>query len=59
MYDWIIEADIYRLRKAARETSKPGEQQKLEALAAQKERILAARKSDPPATGGDEQGFLA
>jgi hypothetical protein len=44
MFDWIIEADIYRLKKAARETSDPEEQRKLESIANRKERIVAAKR---------------
>jgi hypothetical protein len=36
MYDWIIEADVYRLRKAASEATNPRERRELEGLAEQK-----------------------
>jgi hypothetical protein len=36
MFDWIVEADIYRLKKAASEATNPRERRELEALAQQK-----------------------
>jgi hypothetical protein len=44
MFDWVIEADIYRLRKAISETTDRQEQRELAGLAEQKERILAGRR---------------
>lgn len=41
MYDWIIEADIHRLSKAARDASTSDERRKLEGLVAVKARLLA------------------
>ena len=40
MLDWIIEADVYRLTKAAAETTDAGERRKLEALAEHKRAAL-------------------
>jgi hypothetical protein len=40
MFDWIIEADVYRLRKAAREATSPRERSEMEALAEQKLNLL-------------------
>ena len=44
MYDWIIEADVYRLTKAASEATDPRERRKIEALAEQKLAALSARR---------------
>ena len=44
MYDWIIEADVYRLRKAASEATDSRERRAIEALAAQKLAALSARR---------------
>jgi hypothetical protein len=44
MYDWIIEADIYRLNKAARETDSPRERRKLEMQVERKALALAATR---------------
>jgi hypothetical protein len=46
MFDWIIEADIYRLKKAARETSDPEERSTLESIAKRKERFVASKRSE-------------
>ena len=54
MFDWIIEADIYRLRKAASEVSDPIEQRTLRTLAEQKERIPFARRDDVSGVGHRE-----
>ena len=43
MYDWIIEADVYRLKKAASEASNPRERRELEALAQHKLAALSQR----------------
>jgi hypothetical protein len=43
MFDWIIEADVYRLRKAAREATNPRERRAIEVLAEQKLAILEGR----------------
>lgn len=43
MYNWIIEADIHRLNKAARQASTAEERRKLETLAHGKVQILAAK----------------
>jgi hypothetical protein len=43
MFDWIIEADVYRLRKAAREATNPRERREIEALAEQKVAFLRSR----------------
>jgi len=43
MFDWIIEADIYRLRKEASEASDARQRRELEARADQKAAILARR----------------
>jgi hypothetical protein len=46
MFDWVLGADIYRLRKAISETSDRHEQRALASLAEQKERVLASRRHD-------------
>jgi hypothetical protein len=43
MFDWIVEADVYRLRKAAAEATNPRERRELEALAQQKLALLSRR----------------
>jgi len=43
MFDWIIEADVYRLKKAAREAANPRERREIEALAEQKLAMLESR----------------
>lgn len=48
MFDWIIEADVYRLRKAAGEATNPRERREIEALAEHKLALLRRR------TGGGE-----
>jgi hypothetical protein len=45
MYDWIIEADVYRLRRAAAETRDQSERRELEALADQKLVVLSKRRT--------------
>jgi len=40
MFDWIIEADLYRLRKAAAEVRGPRERREVEALIDQKVAVL-------------------
>ena len=40
MFDWIIEADVYRLRKGAREATSPRARREIEALAEQKLALL-------------------
>ena len=52
MYDWIIEADIYRLNRAAREARTAEERRKLEGLADAKVRILAAKQRGTSAFSG-------
>jgi hypothetical protein len=47
MFDWALERDIDRLRKAARVTSNRAEQRTLEALAEQKEQTLARKRAAP------------
>jgi len=54
MYDWILEADIYRLDKAARDGAGVQERRALEALAKQKALILAAKRGDWPVKAGEE-----
>jgi len=44
MYDWIIEADVYRLQKAASEATDSRERRDMEALAEQKLAALSARR---------------
>ena len=44
MFDWIIEADIYRLNKEALEASSQQERRELEELAELKVQLLAARQ---------------
>ena len=48
MFDWVIEADIDRLRKAISETSDRQKQRELAALAEQKERILSGHRAAAP-----------
>jgi hypothetical protein len=43
VFDWIIEADVYRLRKAAGEASDPRERREIEALAEHKLQVLRRR----------------
>ena len=45
MLDWILEADIYRLKKEAKEAYDPRERRRLEQLASQKSHFLATRLS--------------
>ena len=52
MYDWIIEADAYRLRKAAVEATTPRERRELEGLAERKLAVLQRRKG---ASEGDSR----
>jgi len=40
MFDWIIEADVYRLRKAAGEAISPRARREIEVLAEQKLALL-------------------
>jgi hypothetical protein len=47
VFNWIIEADVYRLRKAASEATSSRERHELEALAEHKLAVLGRR------TGGD------
>jgi hypothetical protein len=47
MYDWIIEADVYRLKKAASEAANPRERRELEALAQHKLAALSERHEAP------------
>ena len=42
MRDWIIEADMYRLRRAIQEENQPGRRAFLARLLAEKQRALAA-----------------
>ena len=44
MYAWIIEADVYRLKKAASEATNPRERRELEALAQHKLAALSQRR---------------
>ena len=44
MYDWIIEADLYRLKKAASEATNSRERRELEALAEHKLAALSQRR---------------
>jgi hypothetical protein len=48
MYDWIIEADIYRLRKAILETRDLKEQRSLSGLVERKERSLTTARAGVP-----------
>jgi len=48
VFDWIIEADVYRLRKAAGEAIDPRERRDIEALAEQKLALLRQRKAAGP-----------
>ena len=57
MFDWVLEADIYRLKKAALEASSGQERRTLEALAEQKQRVLARRRAD--VSGVDRGGVSA
>jgi hypothetical protein len=43
VFDWIIEADVYRLKKAASEATNPRERRELEARAEQKLAALSHR----------------
>jgi hypothetical protein len=49
MYDWIIEADIYRLNKAAGQTSRGEEPRNLETFADAKAQVLAAQRREASA----------
>jgi hypothetical protein len=40
VFDWIIEADVYRLRKAAGEATDPRERREIENLAEHKLAVL-------------------
>ena len=44
MFDWIIEADVYRLRKAAGDATSPRERRELENLAEHKLAVLRDRR---------------
>lgn len=46
MYDWIIEADAYRLRKQADEALDPAVRRELERRAERKVQLLAERRGD-------------
>ena len=46
MYDWIIEADIYRLNKAAAQASTAEERRRLETLADANGQALAAKQRE-------------
>ena len=48
MYDWIVEADIYRLNKAASEASSSRERRELEMLAERKKSMLRSTDSEGP-----------
>ena len=50
MYDWIIEADVYRLRKAASQATDAQERREMEILAEQKLTALSSRRQ--ASTGG-------
>jgi len=52
MYDWIIEADVYRLKKAASEATNPRERRELEALAQHKLAALSQPREAPVAWTG-------
>jgi len=47
MFDWIVEADIYRLKKAALEATSPRERRELEAPADRKLALLQRRAGRP------------
>ena len=47
MFDWIIEADVYRLTKAAGDATTTRERRELEALAEQKLAALSQRRHAP------------
>lgn len=55
MFDWIVEADIYRLRKEAREASDSHQQCQLEEQAVRKAAVLAKRHASA-GDGAAEQG---
>jgi hypothetical protein len=52
MYDWIIEADIYRLNKAALQAASARERRELEMEAGRKALILATLREG----SGQERG---
>ena len=52
MYDWIIEADIYRLNKAALEAGSARERRELEMQAERKALVLATRREGSGQDGG-------
>ena len=54
MYDWIIEADIYRLRKAAADAPSQSERHEMEALAEQKLAALSAKREAGFVTAGQD-----
>ena len=56
MYDWIIEADIYRLNRAASEASTAEERRKLEGLADGKVQVLAAKQRERSVLSGSRSG---
>ena len=45
VFNLIIEADVYRLRKAASEATSPRERRKIEALAEQKLAVVRLRSA--------------
>jgi hypothetical protein len=47
VYDWIIEADIYRLRKAAEELTDTRQRRELEAMAERKAAVLTSQRQAP------------
>jgi hypothetical protein len=49
VYDWIIEADVYRLRKAASEAGNSNERRGLEALAERKLTALSLHRRNAEA----------
>lgn len=52
MYDWIIEADIYRLDRAISEASTAEERRKLQGLADAKVRVLATKRRERSVVSG-------
>lgn len=54
MYDWIIEADIYRLQKGAEEATDSRLRHELESMAEQKHAALAARSGTGRTGGSDD-----
>ena len=56
MYDWIIEADIYRLHKALTQAATVGEQHRLASQINAKKSQLLRNRSEQPALLGSADG---